>query len=133
MHPPGFLRMTATVPSVMLSPMLGTSTLMSASAAAELVMLRASSGASSLAAARAAAAVHCAGAPAAAEAPAGRRRWESGGGGSGLAAPLLDVFRPPSRHQRRVNPHLGPPAPPGPPWSRGCRPAAVKGVGRAEP
>ena len=77
---PGCLRMTATVPSVMLSPMLGTATWMSASAAAEPLMPRASSQASSLPPASAAAAAHCGGAPAAAGAPAGRRR-ESGGSG----------------------------------------------------
>lgn len=42
LHSPGFLRMVATVPSVMDSPMLGTATVCSASRAAEVAMLRSS-------------------------------------------------------------------------------------------
>lgn len=116
--PPGCLRMTATVPSVMLSPMLGTATLMSASAAAEPVMLRASSGASSLPAASAAAAGHCARVPAAAEAPAGRRRQESGGGRRRADTPAPAPLRHSSRHTGSPNPHQGPPARAGPSFPR---------------
>ena len=74
-HAPGFFRMTATVPSVMDSPIDGTATLMSASAAAELLMPRAISEPSRRPAAAQHAAAHCA-RPAAAglAAPAGGGR-----------------------------------------------------------
>ena len=88
LHPPGCLRMTATVPSLMLSPMDGTATVTSASAAAELLMPRCASreaaASNLLPADTAATAAQCAWrAPAAttglAVAPAGRRQQ---GGGS---------------------------------------------------